>query len=112
MESIRHVTKKVAAVAIAATFFTLFFKCTSMTTTITCKIVNANNEPVKDAIVMVIGGSNSFPELAAVTNDDGVASLINITVPGSYDIQISYAGKQKTHNLQCTAEKTSFTIVW
>jgi hypothetical protein len=83
-----------------------------MTTNISCKIVNSNNEPIVDAIVMVLNGSGSFSEMAAVTNEDGIAGLNNVTVPGDYRVQINFGGIKKEHTVQCMPEKTSFTLVY
>lgn len=57
---------------------------------------DASGKPVKEATVMITGGSYEFNDMASVTNDSGEFYLSNVVVPGTYTIQIEGANKSIT----------------
>ena len=59
-------------------------------------------KPVADAVIMVTGSPHSLPDIASSTDEQGQFFLDNLQLPGSYTIQINYAGGSinKVVNLQ------------
>jgi hypothetical protein len=54
---------------------------------IACRVVDAEGHPVAGARVFFVGGPGSFPDIAALTDGDGAATLAAPT-PGTYQVQV------------------------
>lgn len=65
---------------------------------------DAVGNPIADASVMIIDGSASFQDMAGISNEKGEFYLDNITLPGTYTVQIMWQGgiMQKTISLKET----------
>jgi hypothetical protein len=54
---------------------------------ISCRVVDAEGHPVAGARVYFVSGPGSFPEIAALTDGNGSATL-SAPTPGAYEIQV------------------------
>jgi Carboxypeptidase regulatory-like domain len=73
-------------------------------------IQNKAGEPVTDAIVMIIDGSEEFNDIASVSGDDGEFFLSNIVVPGRYVLQIQHKGNAITKEINVQLADTVLHI--
>ncbi len=51
-------------------------------------VVNSFGQPVKDAVVYIVDGPTPFPDIAAVTSEDGSFHLSGLS-KGAYQLQIT-----------------------
>lgn len=67
---------------------------------------DASGRPVKEATVMITGGSHEFNDMASITNDSGEFHLSNVVIPGEYTLQIEGNGQSITKqvNLKDTSD--------
>lgn len=85
-----------------------------MATTGTVKgvLLNQAGQPVRDAVVMVAGGTGSFTDMAAITNDNGEFYLPNLTLPGSYSLQIQSGGQLVQKSVQVSAPADTIRLIY
>ena len=65
-----------------------------------------------DAVVMVAGGTGSFTDMAAITNDSGEFQLSNITLPGSYSLQIQSGGKLVQKQVRLSSPADTIRLIY
>lgn len=113
MESPGHVISKARAALKLLLLFLLFAascksKPSHMATRSSVKgiLQNASGQPVKEATVMITGGSHEFNDMASITNDSGEFYLSNVVVPGTYILQIEGANKSITKEVSLTDSST------
>ncbi|RPD46005.1 hypothetical protein DRJ53_14615 [Paracnuella aquatica] len=98
--------------------FFLFIGCIAksdkMATTGTVKgiLVNSSGQPIADAVVMVAGGTGSFTDMAAITDENGAFYLSNITLPGSYSLQVQTGGASVQKNVQLTSSADTIRLTY
>lgn len=63
---------------------------------------NASGQPVKEAVVMITGGSHDFNDMASVSNGNGEFYLSNVVVPGTYTLQIEANNQTKKQEVRLT----------
>lgn len=54
---------------------------------ITGRVIDAEGQPVSGATVAITGGTQPFPDIAAVTNSQGAFRFGGMQ-PGSYDLEV------------------------
>ena len=59
---------------------------------------DSNGNAIPNAAIMVVDGPGSFNEMAAITNEDGAFSLVNLT-QGTYSLRIQATDKAITKNV-------------
>ncbi len=56
-------------------------------------VTDAAGKPVQDAVIMIVSAPTDFNDIASISGEDGAFSLSNITVPGSYVLQVQHEGR-------------------
>lgn len=67
--------------------------------TLTGRVVDARNQPVADATVLITGGAGSFPDLAALTDARGEFTFGGLDTPGAYEVLVVRDGRRLTASL-------------
>jgi Carboxypeptidase regulatory-like domain len=118
MEKFRLIIKYVKGMAVTIPLFYFCYcqppakKPSDMTTTKSIKgtLYNQQGKPVTDAVIMITGGSHSFMDIAAVSNERGEFFLDNLSVPGEYSIQVNWEGELFNKNIRLKETDTAFTL--
>jgi hypothetical protein len=77
----------------------------NMSTTIKAKVVSAQNQPIADAVASITEGPDAFPEIAAISDANGLFELTTGTKTGVYTINIYAGGQNQTFKI--TTPQTS-----
>lgn len=78
--------------------------------TLTGRVLDARNQPVENATVLVVGGAGSFPELAAQTDAEGRFVLFGLDTPGAYEVLVVYGDRRQSAQLSTAATPTPTPI--
>lgn len=62
---------------------------------ITGRVIDSSGKPVVDATVLIIKGAGPYPDIAALTNDDGQFSFLDLT-PGEYEVLVNVEDGRRT----------------
>ncbi len=89
-------------------------KQNKMATTGTVKgvLLDQSGQPVPNAVIMVAGGTGSFTDMASITNDSGEFYLSNLSLPGSYSLQIQSGGDSVHKQVQLSAPSDTIRLVY
>lgn len=80
--------------------------------TVKGKLVDQSGKPVSDAVIMVVSGSNSFNDIASVSNENGEFKISNVVIPGKYVLQIQNNGEQKRKEVYLQNKDSVITITF
>jgi hypothetical protein len=69
-------------------------------------------KPISDAVVMVVGGSNEFNDIASVSGDNGEFRISNVVIPGHYILQIQNNGQQKKKEVDLQNKDSVISITF
>jgi hypothetical protein len=110
MEKFRLITntaRRVMGMTCLLLSFILLFSCQTKNRTMergTVKgmITDSSGAPIADAVVMIVSGPAEFNDIASVSSDDGEFYLSNISIPGTYVLQVQHEGNiiKKQVNIQ------------
>lgn len=57
------------------------------------RVTNEQGEPVKDAVVLILEASTSYPDIAALTDESGQYRLSGLS-PGTYKVAVNAEGRE------------------
>ena len=73
-------------------------------------VYNRQGKPLGDAVVMITDGSHPFQDMASISNEKGEFYLDNLTLPGSYTIQINRQGGPVSKTINLKETDSVFTV--
>lgn len=77
----------------------------------TVTITDSMGHPLEGVIIMVTNGPVSVPDIASVTDVNGVGSLGNLSVPGQYTLNLHQNQQQRERQIQYKPGQ-SLTVVF
>ena len=79
---------------------------------IKAQIVDKKQHPIAGAIVILTNGPDSFQEIAAITNENGVFQLTAGQKSGVYTLSAHYDGQTKPFSIALPQKETTPIFVW
>ncbi len=66
----------------------------------TVTITNSQGRPLEGVVIMVTDGPVSVPDMASITDANGVGSLGHLSTPGQYTLSLRYNQQQADRQIQ------------
>ena len=64
------------------------------------RITSAQGQPLEGVAIMVSDGPVSVPDMASISNSDGVGSLGHLSEPGRYTLTLQHGNQQVERQIQ------------
>ena len=64
------------------------------------RVTNAQGHPLEGVTIMVSDGPVSVPDMASISNSDGVGSLGHLSEPGRYTLTLQHGSQQVERQIQ------------
>lgn len=71
---------------------------------------NQQGKPITDAVVMITAGSHPFQDMAGISNQKGEFYLDNLTLPGTYTIQVNTGDATVTRTINLKETDSAFIV--
>lgn len=63
-------------------------------------ITDSQGQPLEGVVIMVTNGPVSVPDMASITDANGVGSLGHLSVPGQYTLSLNHNQQQVNRQIQ------------